>query len=298
MRSESSQMTSSASYRVSPVARQLMLACAMALGTAVFYHDLAQAADGSSGLEELFSDADDPAAPAQPRAPAEPKANDSGTKTGANTDAKTGANGPVVKRLSDLAGLSPFTDIAVIQKRFLPKTGRFELFGGASSVLNDPFFINLGLNLRLAYYFREKWGVEFVGMGLTTIDRQITQGLRDRSITTTSLVTPAFYAGVDAKWSPIYGKMTLLNKNIVPFDMYFSVGLGGTGTNQGILAPTLHVGTGQVFALSKSWALRWDASVNIYSTTSNAGPGRSNALYNNVFATVGASWFFPEATYR
>jgi hypothetical protein len=41
---------------------------------------------------------------------------------------------------SGLGNLAPFSEISVIQKRFLPKTGRFQLFGGLTSVVNDPWF--------------------------------------------------------------------------------------------------------------------------------------------------------------
>ena len=54
--------------------------------------------------------------------------------------------------------------------------------------------------------------------------------------------------------------MTWLNRAIVPFDLFFTLGYGLTETDFGNLRGTIHIGTGQSFALSKSMAVRWDLS--------------------------------------
>jgi outer membrane beta-barrel protein len=277
----------------------LALALAATIGLAALPARRTLAAEQGRDIEELFNseDAKEGANAVEAKPPQAPQAS-APAGSADQTDASAKKNGGKINKLSDLSGLSPFSDIAVIQKRFLPKTKRYELFGGASTILNDPFFFSVGLNARFGYYFRERWGVEFLGSILSTSQRDITKGLQNRLVTTSSLVTPVSYLGLDAKWVPIYGKMTLLNRNIVPFDLYFSLGLGATGTNQGSEAPTAHLGTGQAFALNKSLALRWDFSVNIYSSTSGTDPTKGAAIYNDVFLTVGASFFFPEATYR
>lgn len=204
-----------------------------------------------------------------------------------------------IKDVSDLEKLSEFKDIAVIQRRFLPRTGRFEFFAGGAAVLNDAFFLNFGFNGRLAYYFQERYGLELVANLLTTSEREVTTDLREkRRVTTKSLVTPKSYIGLDFKWTPVYGKMTWRNKKITPFDLYFSFGGGTTGTNQGASEPTLHLGTGQVFALSKSTAFRWDFSWNTYSAKSTESTSSGSSVYNNLLITLGMSFFFPEATYR
>ena len=47
------------------------------------------------------------------------------------------------KNISDLKNLEFFSDIAIIQKRYLPKTGRFELFVAGGTNLNDAFFLEM-----------------------------------------------------------------------------------------------------------------------------------------------------------
>jgi len=58
------------------------------------------------------------------------------------TKAANGVRGPdkKMRAVTDLADLEPLKDIAVIQKRYLPKTGRFEFFIAGTTILNDVFF--------------------------------------------------------------------------------------------------------------------------------------------------------------
>lgn len=204
-----------------------------------------------------------------------------------------------IKEVSDLGKLSTFNDVAVIQRRYLPKSGRFEIFVAPSLVLNDAFFMNFGLNGRLGYNFSERYGIEFTGFALTTSQRDVTKDLASkRGVLTTSLITPKSYIGLDLKYSPIYGKMTSSGATITPFDLYFSVGAGMTATNQGGSEPTLHIGTGQIFALSKSMAFRWDFSWNMFTAESTVQTSRGRAFYNTILISTGVSFFFPEAKYR
>ena len=225
----------------------------------------------------------------------------SGAGNGSTANGGTGDKAaPVdVKGVADLGKLEPFSDVAVIQKRYLPHTGRFEIFLGPTVVLNDAFFLNYGGNARFAYSFSERYSVEGVGTYLSINERQVTTDLREkRGVLTKSFVTPQTYMGLDLKWSPVYGKMTWMNRRITPFDLYFSLGLGMTGTNQNTSEPTLHLGTGQAFAKTKGIAWRWDFSWNMFTATSSVDPGAGSALYHNLMLTFGCGFFFPEASYR
>ncbi|KHD89889.1 MAG: hypothetical protein OM95_02220 [Bdellovibrio sp. ArHS] len=197
---------------------------------------------------------------------------------------------------SGLGTLSPFQEVSVIQRRFLPKTGRFQLFGGLTTVTNDPFFLTFGGVAKASYFLTETWGVELNYFGLTSSDRQSTEELRDiQGVSTENLVYPKSYFGVDVMYVPIYGKMTWFNEKIIPFDLYVSAGYGTTNTQAGENAGTIHLATGQIFALSKAYAIRWDFSWNFFNATGIDGSTNS---FNNLFLTVGVSWFFPEASYR
>lgn len=202
--------------------------------------------------------------------------------------------------LSELANLAPFTDVAVIQRRFLPRSGRFEFSGSGMTSLNNPFFNNLGLAFRGAYYFVEKHALEVDYMMFSNTRRDVTVNLEDqRKVSTANLVSPKSYMGASYKFTPFYGKITFLNRHIVPFDFFFNAGLGLTKTDKQN-EPTIFLGTGQSFALSKSLAVRWDLVWNFYSaeTDSVTSSGTSTTNHNDMFLSVGASFFIPEATYR
>ena len=207
------------------------------------------------------------------------------------------------KKLSELVKLAPFTDVAVIQRRYLPKTGRFELSGSGDLSTNNAFFNNIGFNARLAYYFNEKYGVEGVYQFMTSSNRPITQGLiNNQQIETTSLVQPKGFYGATFKWSPFYGKMAWFQQKIIPFDIYFTPGIGVTQTSNSSGDSTLMLGVGQLFALSKSYGIRWDFDWNYYSTTVSTMNGgvttNSSTTHSDLYLGVGFSYFFPEATYR
>lgn len=222
-----------------------------------------------------------------------------GQKKTTSTSAKGDGEERELKGVSDLANLAPFKDVAILQKRFLPKTKRFEFYGGLNGILNDKFFVNIGVNGRLAFAFNERYAIEAIGMFIATGEKDVTKNLREaRGVVTTNFVSPKSYYGVDFKWTPLYGKMSFLNQKITPFDLYFSGGLGLTNTNQGGSEPTVHLGTGQLFAFSKGSAFRWDFSWNFYNAKSTVAGAQQSSLYNNLFLTVGWSFFFPEATYR
>lgn len=197
---------------------------------------------------------------------------------------------------SALGTLAPFSDISIIQKRFLPKTGRFQLFGGGTVLTNNPFFNTVGGVAKASYFLSETWGLELNYFGLMTSEREATQELRAiQGVKTENLVYPESYVGLDLMFVPIYGKMAWFNEKIVPFDLYFSAGYGSTGTQAGESVGTVHLATGQIFAISKAFAFRWDFSWNFFDAKGVDGTTNS---FNNLFLTVGMSWFFPEASYR
>ncbi len=198
--------------------------------------------------------------------------------------------------LAGLGKLAPFSDIAVITKRFLPKTHRFEFFPNFGLIMNDAFFSDLVVGGRLGFYFNENWGIEASAISISTSNKSVTSELQNVGVQTQSLSTVNSFFGADAKWDPIYGKVAFLNNSIIPFDFYFSGGIGVTGTSGSSGAPTIHLGAGQLFALAKWAAARWDISWYGYSATSTIN--NSTSFFTNLHATIGMSFFFPGAEYR
>lgn len=209
-----------------------------------------------------------------------------------------------VKGLTDLNQLAPFSDVSVIQKKFLPKTERFQFYTAAGLMTNSPWFNNVGIKLNLGYNFIESLAIETSVTILAGSESQSAKEIRsNNNLQPDKFVFTKNNVLIDLVWSPIYGKISSLDQDIIPFDMYFSVGGGVSGTNaQEKTAPTFHVGTGQVFALSKSMAFRWDYSWSSYQATPAADATSTSApakgSYNDLILTAGVSFFFPEASYR
>ncbi len=202
--------------------------------------------------------------------------------------------------LSDLATLQAFEDIAVIQKRYLPKTHRFEISGLGFTNLNNPFFNNLGFGAKGTYHFSENIGIEGVANWFGVAARQVTKDLEEKALVdAANTVTARSFLGVAAKWSPVYGKISLMNKSIIPFDLSFSAGGGLTKTDVSGGEPTLHLGTSQNFAMSKAWAFRWDIMWNLYqANTVGINGAKGKIAQNDLFIGLGVSLYIPEATYR
>ena len=218
----------------------------------------------------------------------------------------------VPKDISDLKSLETFKDIAIIQKRYLPKTGRFEFYAAGGTNLNDAFFFGNGISFRLGYNFREKWAIEAMYSYIQNSPRAVTNELLQLGVTTEGSLSTDNYMGIDLKWTPIYGKYAYLNEKIIPFDLYFTLGAGKTSpkfvssseenstTLSTVNSPyTLRFGTGQIFAINKWMAFRWDlANHFIYSEVNKDGEEAKDQWNNNLFLSIGLSFFFPEAKYR
>lgn len=199
--------------------------------------------------------------------------------------------------LSVLGTLAPYDDVAVIQRRYLPKTHRFELFPNLGIITNQAFFMSSSLGLNFGFYFSELLGLELSYASLSTSERKVTTDLREKAgITTQSFINSESYMGADIKWSPIFGKMAFSNRSIIPFDMYFALGGGQMRTNQNTQPTVIHLGTGQVFALTKSIAARWDLSW--YTYKSKTALNNQEDMYQDLKLSLGISLFFPGAKYR
>ena len=218
--------------------------------------------------------------------------------------------------IEDLKELETFDDIAVIQKRYLPKSGRFEFYIAGGTNLNDAFFVGNGISARFGYHFNEKWGVEGIYSYFQNENRDVTNELLERGVNTEGSVSTDGYYGIDLVWTPIYGKYAYFNEKIIPFDLYFSLGFGQTdpriaaSSGGGTISTvdsgyTIKLGTGQIFSITKWMAFRWDMSLHMIDATTtvrnavnNTVVSENSGLNNNLFLNVGLSFFFPEANYR
>ena len=200
--------------------------------------------------------------------------------------------------IKDLRKLEKFNDIAVIQKKYLNKSNRLEIWTGGSLALNSQFYNFLGLNVALTYHLDETWGIELEGLVLTDLQKNITQNLEDKqNIVTRSIVVPSNYFGAHIRWSPIYGKISLREKTINPFEMHFTLGGGLSGIEDGQRVPTVHFGIGQVYPITKNKTFRWALGYNFFQADAQSdlqGSISGNKVNTGfLYISAGLSIFLP-----
>ena len=224
-----------------------------------------------------------------------------------------------VKQISDLTQLSPFNEVSVIQKRYLPKTSRFEIGLGLDIMLDDNFYYIGGGTGHLEFFIREKHSLALEGGYMFHSQRPVSTYLAQppNSVQSYNLIISQMYGGAYYKWSPFYGKFSVLNKKIVYFDMFFTFGGGITKIVRGLtdkelegikdgnvidltlkktIWPTGSLGFGQVFALSKDFGFNWNLKWRYYLysfTSDDFSRGHVDLSFS-----LGLNYYFPGAKYR
>ena len=195
------------------------------------------------------------------------------------------------EELKSLGEVSPFSDIVVIQRRFLSKTGRFEISPSAFLFLNSEFYLNVGAGGNIGFYFLEKHGVEITGAHSFAFARDAALKLENhlgfKGKTGGDQAETIF--SISYKWIPLYGKISWMNRKIIPFDTFLTLGAGvvravcsnlssndstfsdlglGVCDQTGVSAdgsiirkkwePAVVLGAGQSFSVSRNSAVRFN----------------------------------------
>ena len=206
------------------------------------------------------------------------------------------------KSLSDLVHLAPFSDVVVIQRRFMPKTGRLSFSASTSFILSSEFFLNPGMEAHIAYHFLEKHGVELNSYYAFSIRRAVTSYFQNIEFRADEVnpITNGF-VGMTYKWMPVYGKITYYDRQILSFDTFLNIG-GGMSTlsvknsnRQTVWEPTLVAGIGQVFAITRDLGMRWDFRWHFTFRLTNSPP---SGFLNDFPFSIGLTYYYPSAGSR
>jgi outer membrane beta-barrel protein len=193
------------------------------------------------------------------------------------------------------ASVAPL-DTIIVQKNYMPKTGRWQLFGALCYSPNDVFYKTSGIRIQAAYHFSEILGLEISSMNLKSFKSREVQDLETKqNVSVQNLVSPKNYLGLDLYLSGIYGKGAIGDRKIFPFEIYQNLGVGKMDTDQGMGKLAGHFAIGELITISRSSAIRADLSFYLYQSQDVNG---GNQLTSNIVITVGYSWFFPEASTR
>lgn len=162
------------------------------------------------------------------------------------------------------------TELRVVQNRLYSKANKLELgvFGGIVST--DPFLNVQSLGLAVNYYFSEYFGVGVIGWkdfaGASSAQAFLSASTNNTVVADTNI--PSAFYGLDAKASLIYGKLSVLGKTIIYYDLFLQGGMGLTSTETGSYITPMF-GIGQQIYLSKVLSFHLTFLEMFYSETVN-----------------------------
>ncbi len=158
------------------------------------------------------------------------------------------------------------TELGVVQNRAYSKGHRFELgaFGGVT--FSDPFLSTNQTGLDLGYHFTENLGLHLIAWKSFVSPSSALDTFEREKHATTNTNYPKNFVGVEGMGSVLYGKLSVLGKSIIYYDLHGLVGVGSMGTESGrYIAPSL--GVGQRFYFGKLVSLRIDYRLMYYRET-------------------------------
>ncbi|MEM1350635.1 MAG: outer membrane beta-barrel domain-containing protein [Myxococcota bacterium] len=152
------------------------------------------------------------------------------------------------------------------------KAGRVELGVHAGALPSEPFHVYIPLGGSVGYYWSESMGVEVGGAGLLRTNTDLSDFLEGElgDAYAPDRVGEDVYqwrANAVVKWSPLYGKVALLQRKLSHFDFNVAGGLGVMGatrpaedrlTSQNAVLPEFIFGAGFHFWLTQDVAMRLD----------------------------------------
>jgi outer membrane beta-barrel protein len=129
--------------------------------------------------------------------------------------------------------------VKAVQRKGFLKRGRFEVAPVFAVTVNDAFYQKFGGGLRLAYNLQDSFALALRGVTYRKPELSDPRGWQPSPIRTDNakagkiafggqLLSSQIYDQLmlDGIWSPVYGKVSVLQKHIVHFDLFLSAGFG------------------------------------------------------------------------
>ncbi|MGE0615729.1 MAG: outer membrane beta-barrel domain-containing protein [Bacteriovoracia bacterium] len=155
------------------------------------------------------------------------------------------------------------SELGVVQNRLFSKAGHFQLgvFGGVN--FSDPFLSVKPVGFSFGFHFSEYVGLNFLFFKSLVSNSSALDTFEENRHATANTNKPNFYTGAELNWSLLYGKLSVVGKSIIYYDMHLSAGMGVTKTESGSYV-TPSFGLGQRFYLSKLVSFRFDYRMMVY----------------------------------
>ena len=194
------------------------------------------------------------------------------------------------------------SELGVVQNRLYSKEHKIELSGFYGFLGSDPFLNTSAVGGSIGFHLSEYLSLSVMGWksyaNPSSAFEGFTQNLQAAkgvpAVPDTNF--PKSYYGGEVGWNLLYGKLSVLGKAIIYYDLHLLGGLGVTSTESGNnLTP--HIGLGQQVFLSKLISLRVDYRLMRYNETLINKANGSNTLGDNRVnwtnaITVGVSLLF------
>ena len=153
--------------------------------------------------------------------------------------------------------------MGVVQNRSYTKEGKWELgvFGGF--VLTDPFLNVNNAGISLGYHFSEYFELNLLSFHDFASNSSALNTFQSAEGASTNYNKPQNYIGLEAQWSLLYGKLSVMGNSIIYYDMYLLGGAGATQTQNGTY-PTPEAGLGQQIYISKNMSVKLEYRMMYY----------------------------------
>lgn len=156
-------------------------------------------------------------------------------------------------------------DFTVVQNRTFTKNKKFYVSLMTGKMVNDGFIEGSPNSISLGYFFNEKNGINLDYTSYVTKNNSVTNQFIGQNGASPSYNSLMNTTSIRYFWSPIYAKVSLLEKKILYLDFAIGVHAGQTGYRVMTLAggevkKTTHYGfdISQLWFLNKSFAVRFD----------------------------------------
>jgi outer membrane beta-barrel protein len=201
--------------------------------------------------------------------------------------------------------------IKTLQRKSFLKLDRWEITPHAGSVVNDPFLNRYIVGTGVGYHITEIFAVEAsfdFAPDLGEADwKPLTSQLVKENHVSPDISKLTYFMSTVFQFSPIYGKVAVMGRDIVNFDLFGSFGMGLTRTKDDLRAlqaegdpramstqfqmhPTTNFGGGLRIIFGENFATRLEGRSMVYIETVNA---TTLEMKNNFIIQASASMFIP-----
>lgn len=184
--------------------------------------------------------------------------------------------------------------VKAVPRKPVLKVLRLEIAPMFSVSINDAFFTHLTVGGNVVFYPHDSFGIGLSGTYFLANIKSDNQ----RVVRVGQTAVPAVFnhptggGTLDLYWNPIYGKISLANSAIIPFDIYAVVGVGAMVAGPNV-RPSFKAGLGQRFFVNEWFGLRIEVVDMVYNDTQQVNNQTRSDIQNFIMFNIGATFFVP-----